>query len=458
MQPVVSLQEMKTADDVAVALVGHETLVQRAGAAVAEFAIELLGDPESSRVVVLCGPGSNGQDGQVAASLLRDAGCEVEERTAIIENEVVSEADLVIDALFGTGLSRACVVPDIAPGIPVLSVDIASGISSDTGQIQGRALMADYTLAMQSLKSGHLLGLGPDYAGAVRVADIGITVQASMALLEADDRFLIPVRNRNEHKWSVALGIVAGSDGMEGAAVLCASAAQRSGAGMVRLLSLASPGSTSWPLEAVRRHVDAGELASSMNEFDRCHAVVLGPGLGRSEVTAAAIRDIVAQRQAPLLLDADGLAAFETVEQLGQAVAEGGAAVVLTPHEGEAQRLLGTTLPDDRVGLVRTLATKTGAVVLLKGPTTVIASPDAIEGIDVLFMDAGGPALATAGSGDVLAGIIGALLARGCPALYAAGLGSLIHALASQNAPSTLIASDLPYLVGEIMNEVLHGS
>jgi ADP-dependent NAD(P)H-hydrate dehydratase / NAD(P)H-hydrate epimerase len=458
MQAVVSIGEMRRADEAAVALVGHDTLVERAGEAVASFALELLGDPEGRRVVVLCGPGFNGADGRVAAQWLRQAGAVVEEHDSSSGDIGVESADLVIDAMFGTGLSRDVVAPKIADEVPVLSVDIASGVDGDTGMIHGQAIHADWTLAIQTLKVGHLLGEGPQWCGSVRVADIGIALESTMALLEPDDRFLLAPKPRDEHKWSVALGVIAGSPGMEGAAILCAQGAQRAGAGMVRLVTTALPGSAPWPIEAVRAHFGADELVTAVQDLDRCHALVVGPGLGRTEEVASSVRRIVAERQVPIVLDADGMFAFENIDQLAAAVSQSDASVIVTPHEGELARLMGASLDEDRVGQLRALAEATGAVVLLKGPTTMVATPEPLDGLDVLFITQGTTALATAGTGDVLAGVIGALLARGLPALHAAGIGALVHGLGAQASQSVLIASDLPYLVGEVLDEVLHGS
>ena len=134
------------------------------------------------------------------------------------------------------------------------------------------------------------------------------------------------------------------------------------------------------------------------------------------------------------------------------------ASVIVTPHEGELARLIGTSLVEDRVSQLRSLAAVAGAVILLKGPTTVVVTPEPIDGLDVLFVTQGTTALATAGTGDVLAGVIGALLARGLNTFYAAGIGALVHGLGAQASPCVLIASDLPYLVGEVLDEVLHGS
>ena len=463
MQAVVTLDEMRSADEEAVALVGHDTLVERAGEAVASFAREILGQAEGRRVVVLCGPGSNGADGRVAAQLLRQAGSVVEEydiaSNDIASNDIgIESADLVIDAMFGTGLSREVLAPKIADGVPILSVDMASGIDTNAGVIRGEAIHAQWTLAIQSLKAGHLLGDGPRCCGSVSVADIGIALKPTMALLEPDDRFLVAPKSRDEHKWSVALGVVAGSPGMEGAAILCAQGAQRSGAGMVRLVTTGLPGMAPWPIEAVRTHAEAEELVSAAQDLDRCHALVVGPGLGRTDSVASSIRRIVAEREVPIVLDADGIHAFENIDQLAAAVSQSDASVIVTPHEGELARLIGTSLVEDRVSQLRSLAAVTGAVILLKGPTTVVVTPEPIDGLDVLFVTQGTTALATAGTGDVLAGVIGALLARGLNTFYAAGIGALVHGLGAQASPCVLIASDLPYLVGEVLDEVLHGS
>ena len=414
MQPVVTVAEMAALDAEALQSTTHAELVDRAGAAVAEAAIRLLGDPRDRNVVVIAGGGSNGADGRVASQILAERGAVLDIVSPTAGPGELTGADLVIDAAFGTGLSRDVAGPSAPAGAVVLAVDLPSGLDGDTGARRGSPMRADVTVTMAALKPGLLLGAGPALSGDVEIADIGIVVRGATRFLVVDDDLAsIPARSREAHKWSAAVVVVAGSPGMEGAASLASLGALRAGAGMVRLCSPRTEGApaVSWPLEIVRQEVDPDALVEAVTgESSRSKAIVVGPGLGRRPELRQAIREILASRNAPVVLDADGLAAVDGPADLATLVAASDHAVILTPHAGELERLLGSpeeACGDDRVAVLQRLAESSGAIVLSKGPTTVVVEPEGT----VYFVTAGTPALATAGTGDVLAGIIGALLA-----------------------------------------------
>ena len=437
MIPVVTPDEMAAID--AAAPEPSTTLIARAGAAVARAAIDEMGGCIGRRVVVLAGPGSNGADGRVAARRLALRGA----RTTVVDAPEVGDrlpdADLVIDAAYGTGLRRRWMAP--ATESPVLAVDLPSGVDPLTGCAIGRPLPAERTVALAALKPGLLLGEGRRLAGRVEVVDIGLDVSAATAWLVTDDDIsqMVPSRPVDAHKWQSACWVVAGSSGMEGAAVLAATAAQRAGAGYVRLsvpggrASDGPPEAVGWPLDS-NFTVEPGEVA-------RFASMVVGPGLGPSEEVAVGVRRIVADTSVPMVVDGDGLKALGNGMQCRDRVFP----VVLTPHDGEFESLTGGRPGPDRLRAARSGAAATGAVILLKGPTTVVSAPDG----QTLVVNSGDQRLATAGSGDVLAGIVGAFLARGADPLCAAAAGAHVHGrLLDSLAPTGVVAGDLaPRLV-----------
>jgi NAD(P)H-hydrate epimerase len=327
----------------------------------------------------------------------------------------------------------------------VLACDIPTGVHGDTGAVE-RAVQADETVTFGAEKPGLLLGKGPDHSGPVHVEPIGLDCSRARAwLLDDDDVRLVPLRSRSGHKWQAAVLVVAGSPGMLGAAGLCADAALRSGAGYVLL---GSPGCSPADLP-VGEHVGRPFGASGWEEdalplLERVRAVALGPGLGATASTAQGVGAVLDAYGGPVVLDADALAALDL-----DAVAARRAATVLTPHEGEFARLFGD-VGVDRVAAVVAAARRSGAVVLLKGPTTVVADP----GGSVRLAASGSPRLATAGTGDVLTGLLAALLARGVPALEAAGLAAHVHGRAASLGPAWgLVAGDLPPLVSRWLSD-----
>ncbi|MEQ8717229.1 MAG: NAD(P)H-hydrate dehydratase [Acidimicrobiales bacterium] len=450
MIPVVTPAQMTAIDAAAPETV--DELVARAGAAVARVAREMLGGHYGRRVVVIAGPGNNGRDGEVAAELLARRGAAVGIVAATDPPARLAPCDLVIDAAFGTGLARPWHPPHLAPGTPVLAVDTPSGVDGLTGDAAGSPLAADVTVTFAALKPGLLFGAGRSLSGEVRVADIGLDVGgADTHLIElADVAAGWPRRAVDTHKWRSACWVVGGSPNMTGAAYMAAAAAARSGAGYVRLSvpGLEAPGG---PVEAVGHPLDEGEWAPEvLAGLDRFAALVIGPGLGSGRHDAEAVRRAVADAPVPVVVDGDGLGALG--DKALTVLAGRSAATVLTPHDAEFARLTGHAPGDDRIAAARRLASETGAHVLLKGPTTVVAAPGGAVRLSV----AGDSRLATAGTGDVLSGMIGGLLAAGADALTAASLAAVVHGHAATMGPSSgLIASDLPGLVALVLDELV---
>jgi hydroxyethylthiazole kinase-like uncharacterized protein yjeF len=460
-KPVVTVAEMRAIDEEAHATVDHAVLVDRAGTAVAASALRLLGGAYGRRVVVVAGKGSNGADGRVAAARLRRRGARVDVVEAADAPDRIPRhgVDLVIDAAYGTGFRGTYRAPSVPPGVPVLAVDIPSGVDGDTGEACGEPLRADVTVTFAALKPGLLQGDGPLLVGAVEVVDIGLAVdRARLWLVEdADVARLLPVRARNSYKWQTAVAVIAGSPGMTGAAELCAHAAYRAGAGMVRL---GVPGAD--PALLTAGEAVATELApdawapTALEMVTRCHSLVVGPGLGRAEDTATEVRTLVASAAVPVVVDADGLVALGSGPAMTDVVKETttGVRCVLTPHDGEFSALAGGPPGADRIEAARSLAQRSRAVVLLKGPTTVVAEP----GGTALLVTAGSPRLATAGTGDVLSGTIGAFVARGLPLFEAAGLAAHVHGRAAAlGPPEGLVAGDLADLLGRWLSGVRRG-
>ncbi|MEM9516703.1 MAG: NAD(P)H-hydrate dehydratase [Actinomycetota bacterium] len=444
MLPVVTPTQMAAIDAAAPEPV--DVLIQRAGRAVARQALGMLGGAYGRRVVVLAGRGNNGADGLVAGDRLAARGVQVRTFALDALPARLPACDLVIDAVFGTGYrvdgGRAPFSAPEAGEAAVLAVDIPSGVDALTGAASPGAYVADRTVTFQALKPGQLIGSGARHCGELAVVDIGLDVTgADTHLVERRDvdRWW-PRRRPDAHKWVGATRIVAGSHGMLGAARLSAAAAARAGSGLV---SLSSPGADPDARSEIIQHElpPAGWAADVLTDIERFAALVCGPGLGLGTENATSIRELAAAAPIPLVLDGDGLSAV--ADDLS-VVADRAAPTVLTPHDGEYRRLCGAPPEADRVAAARALAERADAVVLLKGPTTVVAEPTG----RVLLVDHGDERLATAGSGDVLTGIIAAAVAGGCPPLEAAAAGAWVHAEAARCGPPTgLLAGDLPDLL-----------
>ena len=426
---------MRAQDAQAVAQRGTEALVAAAGTAVALQAKLMLGSCYGSRVAVVVGPGLNGADGRVAARWLRSRGARVDEIEVANQPASLNGYDLVIDAAFGLGCSRAYFAPEVSRGTLVLAVDLPSGVESDSGAVLGSPLQADVTLAIGALKPAHLEGPASALAGELRFAGLDIVQGFRDGVLEDSDLDgLVRVRP-DDHKWIHAVQVYAGSTLMPGAAGLVVRGALAGGASMIRLESrgdVTTP--LDLPLEVVRTQEE---------RFDqRCRCVVAGPGLGADAATWLATR--LEEVAVPVVLDADGLDRTLVREAPSPELRW-----VLTPHEGEFARLTGRSLGPNRFAEVRDLARETGAVVLLKGPTTVVAGPDGT----LRVVCSGTAALASAGTGDVLAGLIGATIARGHDPLEAAALAAHLHGRAGSRLATYAAASDLPTAVTAVLGE-----
>jgi hydroxyethylthiazole kinase-like uncharacterized protein yjeF len=313
-------------------------------------------------------------------------------------------------------------------------------------------LAATRTVTFVALKPGLVQGDGAVLAGEVSVIDIGLDpgVSAISAMEDRDVAAQVPSRSREGNKWSAAVLVVAGSPGMSGAAALCARSAYRSGAGMVRLGVPGGALSEAPASEAVSVSLPAeGWSVDALEAASRCTAVVVGPGLGRDPATAAEVQRLVGESPVPVLVDADGLFALGRVD--GGPPLRARSTLVLTPHDGEYARLMGHEPGPDRIAAARKLAHSSGAVSLLKGPTTAVAGP----GGHVLLGLTGSPKLATAGTGDVLSGVIGALVSRGVAPLEAAALAAHVHGRAGARGPvEGLVAGDLPDLVSQVLSDL----
>jgi hydroxyethylthiazole kinase-like uncharacterized protein yjeF len=473
--------QMAEADRLAIAAgVAGMTLMENAGRAVADAVAARA--PLGGRIAVVAGPGNNGGDGFVAARLLAARGYPV--RVAFVGDaaklkgdaaeaarrfngtveppcaQVLDGARIVVDALFGAGLDRAVagparemIVAMNACGAPIVAVDLPSGINGSTGAMMGVAVEAAETVTFFRRKPGHVLLPGRLHCGQVHVADIGIPAQVlervrPQTFLDAPAlwRACFPVPRVDGHKYSRGHAVVvSGGAPRTGAARLAARAALRAGAGLVTVASPreAMAVNAAASLAVMVRPVDgAAELADYLSDR-RLNALVLGPGGG----VGSAMRELVIAGLAgprAVVLDADALTSFaEDPGALYAALARREQPAVLTPHAGEFARLFKYD-PDiidkpSKLDKARAAAARSGAIVLLKGPDTVVADPDGRAAI----ADNAPPWLATAGAGDVLAGFVAGLLAQGMPGFEAAAAAAWVHGETATHVGPGLIAEDL---------------
>ena len=440
MIPVVTPARMAEID--AAAPEPTDVLIERAGAAVARAAVEVMGGRYGRRVVVLAGPGNNGADGRTAAIRLRRAGVRVTVVSATEPPKELPGADLYIDAAFGTGLSRPYAPPSrVRPQAPVLAVDIPSGLDGLTGAVLGGPVWhAQRTVTFAALKPGLLFGDGPAGCGDITVADIGLAVGGAdldaCALMTDADIEALPAGTGATHKWHAAALVVAGSPGMGGAAALACEASMRSGARMAHLNTPADAGVV-WFVEAVRSEPP---LAVDAGRFAVCAA---GPGLGTGEQAAKRLADALAL-DLPTVIDADGLRLLRdpAVAAAMDQRRTRSVPAVLTPHDAELEALTGRRPAVDRIAAARAAAARTGAVVLLKGGPTVVADPLGRARI----VSSGDARLASAGTGDVLTGMIAGRLAAFGPQrlLHRVAEAAHLHGRAASAARGArLLAGDL---------------
>jgi NAD(P)H-hydrate epimerase len=518
MQPVLTAEQMRRVDARAVTELGipGTTLMENAGRGAADALLAAL--PERGlrarglRVAIVCGRGGNGGDGFVVARRLKRAGARpdvwlaadphdvrgdaavklTEMRRAGIGARVIDDpakvaaalrrADVVVDALLGTGARGAPTAPMAAlieainaSGRPVVALDIPSGLPADGGGAEGPVVRAWLTSTFAAAKLGLVMGIGPDVSGRVGVVPIGvpeteIARDVQTFRLEAQDVApLFPRRPREVHKGTYGhLLVLAGSVGKTGAAALCGRAALRSGVGLVTVGTAVSAQPTvaalsletmTEPLPETAAHSLAMKARDAIVALaEPRDAIAIGPGLGLDDETRALVRILVSTLPRPMVVDADALTAL--ADHLSVLRSAHGPRV-LTPHPGEMARLLGGTVGDvqrDRVGVARAFATTHGVHLVLKGAHTLIAAPDG----RVLINPTGNAGMASGGTGDVLTGIVGALLARGIDAARAAPAAVYLHGLAGDVAAErvgeeALIAGDLVDALGEAFRRLADG-
>ncbi|MCL4458062.1 MAG: NAD(P)H-hydrate dehydratase [Nitrospirae bacterium] len=505
---VVTSQEMREIDRITIEDCGIPSLVlmERAGLAVASKVRELYPD---KKVIALCGGGNNGGDGIVAARNLHNWGFNVQVLICAKKNELSPDCNkqyqiakkigipiefrnavnakdvhgaFIIDAVFGTGLSRP--VKGSLAGIfefinnseaPVLSVDMPSGVSSDTGEILGEAVKADFTVTFGLPKRGHYLYPGAEYTGRLFIEDIGfpekllLSDKLKVGLIDRETvSGLIPPRPRYSHKGDYGhVLVIAGSRGKTGAALMTARACLRSGAGLVTLavpeslmdvfqgmvieemtLPLADDGSGMLSYKAIDQI-----LAFAAQKAD---VIAIGPGIGVSDGTAKIVKELVQKSTLPMVIDADGINAISVAignrqEAIG-ILKKAKSPIILTPHAGEMARLLKQKpeeaqqkqIEKDRIKTAIAFSKETGTYLVFKGVPTIVAEPDG----NAFINTTGNSGMATAGSGDVLTGVIASLLGQGLDPINASVAGVYLHGLAGDLAAGrmgehSMIASDI---------------
>ena len=472
MQPLLSSAEVRAAEAAAFAA-GHDADALMARAGEGAWRVLLQHWPQAQVVGVACGPGNNGGDGYVLARHARAAGRRVhvvrvggEPRTPTARaaegaflaaggtvdafTGALPQVDVWVDAILGIGLSRApdgdvqaCVAALAQAGAPVLALDVPTGVDADTGATPGDAVSADVTVTFIAAKPGLFTGRGRVCAGRVLVDPLGLPPLPDGAMSALRPQWLSQVlrpRARDAHKGDHGHVLcVGGDDGFGGAIMLCAEAALRAGAGLV---SVATRPAHVQALLARRPEVMVRGVESAADLrvlLDRADVVAIGPGLGQGAWSRSLLQAVLDSGK-PCVLDADAL----NLVAAGAGVVP--AHAVLTPHPGEAARLLATStaaIAQDRIGAARALAQRTRAAVVLKGAGTVVAQVDAVS-----VIDAGNPGMAVGGMGDVLTGVIAALRAQGMDAAMSARAGALLHAVAGDDAAAGggergLVASDL---------------
>ncbi len=515
MKPVLTAAQMREADRRTIEdlEIPGFTLMETAGRAAASEIASRFGFLEELSVCCLCGKGNNGGDALVIARLLADAGADVHVRMALgtdglspdseknllilkelsrtdkalsirIETGPAFEDlgfDVLVDGLLGTGLTSPVrdpvtrLVEDMnGSGIPVVAVDVPTGLNADTGDAMGSCVFADVTVTMGALKQGLLVNDGPTFAGEIVVVDVGIpkfalegcgTENPTATWLpdEYDVAALLPHRDRRAHKYSAGMVLaVAGSPGLTGAPVMASRAAARVGAGAVvcacpetvqpvlaakldEVMTLALPATADGLDPAAREQHLAARL-------QQASAALIGCGLGRLDGTARFVRDFLSEVSVPVVVDADGLAVLDEdfLEQHAKP------SWILTPHRGEFRRIVGEAVAaTDPVEVARSYAQRWNCTVILKGAPSVVDCPDGTAYISA----AGNQALASAGTGDVLAGMCAGYLAQGLPAADAAVAalfvgGRAVEVYADRYHRDSLLAGDIVDLLPEVLAEL----
>jgi len=491
MNELLTIDQMYEADRRAIASgVAGAELMENAGQAITDQIVE---NYPKGTVAVLCGPGNNGGDGFVVARLLNQLGwpvalsllgdvCALKGDAALMAQrwegavDVLSlsstqGADLIVDAVFGAGLGRdiegelaKLILAVNETSVPVIAVDVPSGVDGLSGTVRGVAFKAQQTVTFCRKKPGHLLMPGRGLCGKVLVADIGISdeVVAGLGVLQFENTPELWLshfsrRSIDHHKYTRgATVVVSGPARQTGAARLAARGALRVGSGVVTVAS--PPGAVmvnACQLTAimVKGFKDAQALNALLGGDRRTGAVVIGPGAGNGDITRKNVRSVL-DSGVPAILDADALTSFEQQpDSLFEAIAEQtGRSVVMTPHEGEFRRLFAdiSVLPISKLERTRQAAKSSGAILVYKGVDSVIAEPGGRAAINTNAPST----LATAGSGDVLSGLIAGLISQGWPAFHAACAGVWLHGEAATLFGPGLIAEDIPEILPQVLQQL----
>ncbi len=497
--PLFSVQDLRAIEQAFAKSHPRVSLMQRAGAKVAAKAAEIAGRKKGANILVLAGPGNNGGDAWVAAELLRKAGQRVTlvpfgashsaddtakaARAAFLKSkgtvaETITEpidADVIVDGLFGIGLARApegasaqAIEAANRSGIPILAIDIPSGLNADTGRALGAVIHAHTTLTFIGAKPGLFTGLARDVCGQVEIESLGVASPPSRGTLLQREHVaaLIPSRHHDTHKGSYGnAAIIGGAEGMVGAAMLAARAALMMGPGKVYagIAAREAP-----PYDAINPEIMM-RRAEELVEDSAMTALAIGMGLG-TDKTAPRLMTAAIARDIPTVYDADALNLMASNPSIGAAFKAKTAGIppqslssILTPHPGEAARLLDVRTADveaDRVSAANKIAGTYNAIVVLKGSGTVIAIPGGHYAIN----PTGNPGMASGGMGDALAGMMVAFLAQGFPALNAATLAVFLHGAAADGciehgmAPHGLTASEVIFEARTLLNSGLADS
>jgi hydroxyethylthiazole kinase-like uncharacterized protein yjeF len=492
--PVYRTDEIRRIEALTLSSTDAPQLMERAGIAAAELARDLVADKGAS-VLVLAGPGNNGGDGFVLARQLKQWWHRVSvvftgeraklsneareafdawqaaggETSTALAHGSLQGSGLIVDGLFGIGLERdltgsyaELVTAMNGSGIPVLSLDIPSGLHADSGRVLGCAVRAQHTMTFLALKPGLLTLDGPDQCGELHVRTLGLDLEQ----LPSPEGWVIgssilpgalPQRRLNSHKGTFGnVGILGGAAGMTGAALLAGRAALKLGAGRVYVgfLDSKSPSLDPWQPELMLRQAEEVLAMESLS------CLVLGPGLSQSPAARRCVEQALGLN-VPLVVDADALNLIASDRKLHAACQTRAMPTVITPHPAEAARLSGQStaaIQNDRVGAALALAQYYQAIAVLKGVGTVVALPDGTFEINT----SGNPGMASAGMGDVLSGIVAAFIAQGADAIFAASAGVYLHGAAADRlyqrigGPIGMTASDVVESAREVLNAAIY--
>ena len=494
MQYILNSEEMKRYDDNTIHKIGIPSMVLMEKAAMA--VVEELEDFDLNNILIVCGSGNNGGDGAAIARILHLQGkkvtilfagsvekCteETRQQLQIAKNcgvRMVVEADwsrytLVLDAMFGIGLSRdvtghfAEIIQEMNDSaLPIVAVDIPSGISADTGKVLGHAVMAKKTVAFAFKKVGHVLYPGTEYAGEVKVKDIGITEASffgdypEIHTYTSSDLSMVPKRKPYSNKGSYGkVLVIGGSSNMNGAAYLSAKSAYRMGAGLVYVYTLENNRDIMQTLlpEAILKtyDIDQVEHIALLELLEKVDVAIVGPGMGITKHTKHLLEMVLVNADVPLIVDADAL---NIIAEMPELLEKHPQPLIITPHLKEMSRITGEAVSDISQNLIETAqnyAAQENVICVLKDARTVVAT----GGGHTYINQSGCNAMATGGSGDVLTGAIGGLIAQGAEIDAAARLGVYIHGLAGEKAAQKLgnyavIASDIADCISEAIMEV----